>query len=334
MGILGMREQTTKARVAGGLLALVWAVALGGLVASLVAGEHATGPGFLLAVAYLAVLVVYLAWTGRPVSSLPDLDPTGLPQVGFWGTLAGILGATGLFFALGLALHPGATLIVVSALMAVGMVAAWRDAVSARLAGVGLAAGLVCGLGTAFWGPGDLPTALLYGLTVPPLFVGGALLLEQNWLSHVRVVEGRAWRGLQSFAWGCVAAVPPALLNLLGGAGSGDVAIDRWWEPFFALVPGIAEETWARLFLTTLLYGLLRPRSNDRPRRAVVAAVLLGATIHSLAHFPDLNLPSVGMAALLYGVPMGVLYVQRDLERAVGYHVFIDLVRFLAAFLG
>jgi hypothetical protein len=334
MGILGMREGTTKARVAGGVLALLWAAAIGGLVASAVAGEHATGPGFLLGVAYLAALVVYLAWTGRPLSSLPDLDATGLPKVGFWGTVAGILGVTGLFFALGLALHPGATLIVVSALMAVGIVAAWRDAVSARLAGVGLMAGLVCGLGTAFLGPGDLPTALLYGLTVPPLFVGGGLLLEQNWLSHIRVIEGRTGQGLRSFVWGCVAAVPPALLNLLGGAGSGDTAIDRWWEPFFAVVPGIAEETWARLFLTALLYGLLRPRSNERPRRAVVAAILLGATIHSLAHFPALNLPSVVMAALVYGVPMGVLFVQRDLERAVGYHVFIDFVRFLGALLG
>jgi len=88
--------------------------------------------------------------------------------------------------------------------------------------------------------------------------------------------------------------------------------MERWWEPLCALQPGIAEEVWLCLFLTTLCYALLRPMTNVRPRRAVVAAVLIGALTHFLAHVPTAAIPgSAGVmilvAGLLHGVPMAIL---------------------------
>lgn len=102
------------------------------------------------------------------------------------------------------------------------------------------------------------------------------------------------------------------------------------------MVPAIAEETWARLLLTTLLYAILRATPHAQPRAALVAAVLLGAFTHAFAHQPATAILSADGAqmtvgALLYGVPMALLFVHRDWERAVGYHFFIDFVRFVGA---
>ena len=32
----------------------------------------------------------------------------------------------------------------------------------------------------------------------------------------------------------------------------------------------------------------------------------------------------------MYGIPLALLYVKRDLEQAIAYHFFIDFVRFMA----
>ena len=133
----------------------------------------------------------------------------------------------------------------------------------------------------------------------------------------------------------CVSSAA-SLLNVLGGAYKSDTWVDDWWDTLEALSPGIIEEVWARLFLTTLCYALLRPTTNDRPRRAHVAAILIGAITHGLWHLPTLMiLGPAGLgyivAGLLFGVPMALLFIKRDLEQAIGYHFFIDFVRFLAA---
>ena len=74
-------------------------------------------------------------------------------------------------------------------------------------------------------------------------------------------------------------------------------------------------------------------------------AFLTGATsgigeaiVHGLSHIPSqLILGPAGISYLiigmLYGVPMGMLFAKKDLEHAIGYHYFIDLIRFLVAFL-
>jgi hypothetical protein len=60
--------------------------------------------------------------------------------------------------------------------------------------------------------------------------------------------------------------------------------------------------------------------------------------VHAQAHSSTQALlgPAFAMNtlnALLYGVPLGLLFVKRDLEHAIGYHFAVDFVRFLAAWL-
>ncbi len=62
----------------------------------------------------------------------------------------------------------------------------------------------------------------------------------------------------------------------------------------------------------------------------MLAALLVSVAVHGLAHAPQ-SIASVTNAlftALVFGVPLALLFLRRGLESAIGYHFFIDLVRF------
>ena len=178
------------------------------------------------------------------------------------------------------------------------------------------------------------------GLLIPMgaglMFLAGVLLLDHTRLTHIYLLNGEYVEAGKSFLWGCVLAVPPALLNAvtirMGTPSEFDLLFDRWWEPLYAFQPGIVEEVWARLLVTTALYALLRPTSNDRPQRTLFWALTIAAFIHGMAHYPgSIASPMEGIyITLMYGIPLGLLYVKRGLEQAVAYHFFVDLIRFAA----
>jgi hypothetical protein len=84
------------------------------------------------------------------------------------------------------------------------------------------------------------------------------------------------------------------------------------------------------LFLTTLCYAVLRPVSNQYPRRALAVSVLIGALMHGFAHT---GIDPIGLiiGSLLYGLPAALLFIKKDFEHVAGYHFLIDFLRFGAA---
>lgn len=83
-------------------------------------------------------------------------------------------------------------------------------------------------------------------------------------LTHIRLLDGDYLEAGKSFLWGCVLAVPPALLNAismrLAAPSEFDLLFDRWLEPLYALQPGILEEIWARQpfpFVVRLCYTII-----------------------------------------------------------------------------
>lgn len=319
-------------------LALLW------LAATLMASFALARPelwtnlvGGLLGLAYIGGLLWYLVHTPPYASDLPDLPSDRLPGKGYRSHLTLILLTLALLFVVAIPLHPQLLLIGVFALLSGWLIVRWRARLTRRLVALGLAAGGVALAAQAAMGQYD-PYMVFYLAMIPLLFIAGGLLVGYAGLGRLTVLKS-GWAAVKSFGWGCLLAFPPALLNVMGGAQRGDSWVDHWWQPVAALVPGIAEETWARLFLVSLVYVLLRPGANDQPGRAVRAAILVGALTHGFAHLPTLAILGPGglsmlVAALLYGVPMGMLFVKRDFEHAVGYHFCVDLLRFIAAGLG
>jgi hypothetical protein len=281
---------------------------------------------------FIVALIWILARARPQAEDLPDPTGSGKPRPGFgWRTLI-LLFAVLATFTVGLRIGTGAAPVLVAGLTGLGLTLAWRRNLDRCLLFAGAAVGLLCGLGTLLLGNGDLGWAIFNCLCLPPAFTGGLLLLRQTGMAHSRWQDKGFALGLRSFLWGCTLALPAALLNLLGNLQGSDTWVRHAWQPLYALVPALAEESWARLFLTTLCYAVLRPVSGRHPRWAIVVAVLIGALVHGFAH-TGIDPFGLVVGSLLYGLPAALLLIKKDFEHAVGYHFLVDFVRFVAAFL-
>jgi membrane protease YdiL (CAAX protease family) len=110
-----------------------------------------------------------------------------------------------------------------------------------------------------------------------------------------------------------------------------------FYSAFEALRPAIYEEIVFRFFVLALCFYLLR--SSRSPRLVSLVALVLAVVPHSLNHLPDLFLenPMMGLAmlvatSLLFGLPMAVLQIKKNLESAIAFHWLIDFARFLFGF--
>ncbi len=324
-----LRRRTKAALI---VLTVLWLLA-GSL--TVVTSTEARGVGAVAAILFVCALVFHLGRSRPYARDLPDMVTVSLPRLKYLPALALTVGVLLALFWVGGLFHPWLVLVTALTSIALWVIGTRRRQLSHRPVLLGVAAGALCLL-LALLGNRLDGYQAFYLACVPLLFIAGVLLTRESNLARVRSADG-AWRlSLRGFATGCLLAVPAALLNVADGASTSDAWVDRPWEPLIALVPGIAEETWARLFMTTLIYAILRPRSRPRPTRAVTAAVLIAAFAHSLVHlsgsmiFSPAAIPAL-LNGLLFGVPLGLLFVKRDFEHAVGYHFFIDFVRFGAA---
>ncbi len=203
--------------------------------------------------------------------------------------------------------------------------------------GLALVAGLA-GLG-ARWVDFRPPiwAGLQVALVLTGLLAGWAILDRTGLLAagvgrSLALAEG-AVAAARGFGYGLVLATPWALANVALGGADQDDWVHAWWQPLVAVQPGIAEEAWGRMLLVPLLF-LLFHRAG-RTRTALVAAVLVAVYWFAYLHTPGGlgALASTLMIGTLYGLPITYLWLRRGLEVAIGFHIWIDFVRFGVAYL-
>ncbi len=309
------------------LLGGLWLLSVGGGICRSILPS--SGLDFLTglsAFAFIAALIWFLARKKPAVDDLPDLDLFSGARPGFWLRVFLIFLGLGIAFFVGMMIGTGFSLLLVCGLMGLGITIAWRKQLTGGVVWTGLAAGLISELGILFVGNGDLSWAVANLVLIPPAFTAGALLLRHAKLGQIHVLEGKPAVGVQGFLFACLLAVPASLLNLLGNLQSQDTWIHRWWQPLYAIVPGIAEETWARLFLVAVCYAILLPATNQRPRRALVVAILTSVIAHGFAH-TGIDSFGIVIGSLLYSLPSALLLIKGSFEHAVGYHFMVDFVR-------
>jgi hypothetical protein len=292
--------------------------------------------GQIAGIAFIAVLIVWI-WRRRPVPEPEVNQPIILARFGYGQTLLIVFGVFLSLFLIAFAAHPQLVLVVALTLMSGWLIVVRRDEIAARAVGIGLGLAGLCMVLSYLSGRLD-PYQAFYLACIPVLFVGGTLLTTITGLGRMHSVDGDWGKAATGFLGGCLLALPAAMLNVSFSAHAGDTWVNQVWEPAFALVPGIAEETWARLFMLTSIYAMLLPKSRHRPARALLTAVLIAALVHALSHLPAAMVFSpaalqAGISAVLFGVPMGLIFARFGFEAAVGYHFFIDFVRFAVALL-
>ncbi len=338
-------------RLTGGRRSARLLLALGALSSLLIAAGIATrvdalsGIGSLAALAYVLVLSLLLA--REVIEDRSRLDAAWREVAnGAEPTLRRGLGASFPVRVLAVVvlvaitatlavvvLRDGWWLLAFSVVPAVALLFAWRTRLTTRawIAGSVVAAAMLA-VETVF--RDNLLGGLVLGAVIAPQVMAGVVLLDASRLARVWLLEGRPWAAGRAFALGCLLAVPPTLMNVSGMraelASAGEASFQSAWMALYALQPALLEESWARLFLLPLLYVAFRSTTGSTTGRALLAALLLSVAVHGLAHAPQ-SIASVTNAlftALVFGVPLALLFLRRGLESAIGYHFFIDLVRF------
>ena len=232
---------TTKFSLPVILLFMLWLFSSGVMIASYVF-KHPNLGGFgqIAGILFIIGLIVYLIRSAPKSTDLPDIQPILFPQLNYIATLFLILGVLLLLFLLGIVVHPWLVLVAALTLIAIWVIITHRVRLTPLLVIIGVVAGVLCLSLSWFAGRLDAYQGF-YLACVPILFIGGGILTKITGLTYIRSVDGNWGLALKGFLWACVLALPPALLNIGGGAHSQDVWVDQAWEPLVALVPGIAE---------------------------------------------------------------------------------------------
>jgi hypothetical protein len=287
--------------------------------------------GSVAVLAQLAATVALLMWLG-PV---PTQGLEAAPATRRWRLALAITVAVVVFFSLGAA---GLIVLVPIAITAAAVLAILRPRPTARELGFALALSLLAMVGglvewLASGRTSDLGIALAQlPLVVLSLLAGWAIADRVGWvplgIGSTTFLTSGAARSLRDFGFGFLLAAPWALGNIANGPFEED-SFRAGWQVFAALHPGVAEEAWARVFIIPLLYWLFRRFA--RARTAIVAAALVGTYWFAFLHAP-LNPVVVLLLGSIQVLPMTLLWLRRGLETAIGFHVCVDIVRFLAAY--
>ena len=319
-------------------LIVMWLLATVTLVAMLATGVRTNGQfrveRYILHVAYVGALLWYLVRRGPSVEQLPDIRPFFLRRFGF-GRLIPVLVITlillSTFFG-----GEGITMFLLM-IAVLWVLVVWRREIRLLPILLGLGVAVIAFLGgLPFWINGFIgtPVFIVLLICVPPMFVAGGLLLKRTGLGGSQLYAGRYWKTGRSVLWGCLLFVPLGLFNAAAGSpGSGITWVTRPWMPVsLPWFSGITEEVWFRLFLVGLCYFLVRPAFSKRPVLAVVFSVLFSAITFGMGHSGAL-LDRFLTTGLLFGLPMAVIFVRRDVEHSIGAHYMINMIPWVMVFL-
>jgi hypothetical protein len=185
----------------------------------------------------------------------------------------------------------------------------------------------------------SLSWSLQEGVAVWACFLAGVILFKNKSVISVPAFQQPLVAVGKSIVLGVLFAIPLTIVNnLYFYLNTGPIHWQNvFYSAFEALSPAIHEEIIFRFFVLALCLSLLRASTSSR--WAIVIASFLAVVPHSLNHLPDLFLenPVIGLfmltaTSLLFGLPMAILQIKRNLETAIAFHWFIDFARFLFGF--
>jgi hypothetical protein len=223
-------------------------------------------------------------------------------------------------------------------LVALAVVIMKRQNLSVGLLLLGLILGAISAFSHSLHDP-DIWGSLKVGLGVLLCLSGGAAIFRNLRQQVVLTFQGSWVQIGHSLLIGTSLAIPLAAFNnFYFYMNSGSIQFTNWfYSAIEALSPGIHEEIIFRFFILALVYDLLKEMPPSR--WITVAAVVLAVVPHSLNHLPDLFLQNPVMVlvllvatSLLFGLPMAMLQIRRNLGSAIAFHWFIDFARFLFGF--
>ncbi len=245
-----------------------------------------------------------------------------------WGVLFIISGITALLLFAGFKSSVLFVLAIVTLAISVWIIIKYRSQITKRLFLNGIIVGFLCALAQYnYW-----PSLLVIFVTAPAYYIAASLLNARFHFTVIRFNNGSYRQIVKSFFIGCILALPMAFSNL------NDVMttqpfdwIKEFWQPMLAFNFVLIEEMWVRLFIMTLIFALLVPKTQKKIIPAI-AAILISAIIFGSTHYPRVDIQNCIHISLLYGLPLGVLLYKRDFETVIGYHFIINFISAVSAY--
>jgi hypothetical protein len=315
----------------------VWLLSTAGLGWQVWDGQHSFNSQATLP-ALLALLVCTIALLWWFASSAPAMPPD--PSQSRRGVfILLVVLAIGILFPLRDLVGP--PLLFALPIFALFVLVVLRPQLSRQQVGYALLLALIAGIAGlgARWvtfSPAGW-AGLQIALVLPGLLAGWSLLHRTGLLpagigQSLYLTEGLA-AATRGFAGGILLSIPWALGLVVLGATEGETWVEHWWQPLVAIQPGIAEEAWGRVLLVPALYVILRRAAQGR-------VALIGAVVIMAYWFAYLHTAggigaafSVAMIGTLFTLPISFIWLQKGLETAIGFHFWLDFVKFVTAYL-
>lgn len=177
------------------------------------------------------------------------------------------------------------------------------------------------------------------GLITFVTFLASLRILQVN-KNEPLILKNPAWI---SILLGLGVGVVLGTINLFLGGSQGINFAPSFFAFLTALNPGIFEEVAFRFFVYAFSLHLLGGKITEQKEQRWIYVLMI--IPHVLLHFPDTYfvegvfridlgtlLISPTILALIFGLPMALLMVKRDLTSAIITHTVVDFIRFV--FLG
>ena len=175
-------------------------------------------------------------------------------------------------------------------------------------------------------------------LTLLSILAGWSILgrfgLLQQGVGRNRFLTAGMWLTARSFLLGILVGTPWALAGVVIGSAEGGRSawVESWWQPLIALQQGIAEEAWGRLLLVPLVFMLFRRVSSSRTAfsTALIVMAYWFAYLHTSGNVVSMLVSTFIIGSLLT-LPLSVVCLYHDLETAIGFHFWMDSLKFAIA---
>jgi len=182
------------------------------------------------------------------------------------------------------------------------------------------------------WGVLQVP------LTLFGFLAGWSILyrygLLQQGVGKSRFLTEGGFPAMRSLLFGILLGTPWALANVVMGSAEGSRAawVHSWWQPLIALNPGITEEAWGRLLLVPLAFLLFRRVSPNRTAfsTALIIMAYLFAFLHTSGDGMTMLISTI-IIGTLFVLPLSIVCLYRDLETAIGFHFWMDFLKYVFA---
>lgn len=229
---------------------------------------------------------------------------------------------TGILFYIGLKTYVNLIMAICTFLLSIWILIKFRKQISKKFIINGLIFGGICAVAMYNY----IPILVAVLVLIPFTYISGSLLNEKFPVTTIHINKHSILPALKSFSVGCLFAIPMGFSNLLDIVSSNGITwINQYWQAILALVAGIMEETWVRLFIITFIFALVSSKTNKK-YIPIITALIISSAIFGFSHSNYLDTQNCIKICILYGLPLGVLFIKRDFETAIGYHFMIDFI--------